>query len=424
VTSWSRFLWLAGLGLSLGCGALPKGDSARTSGAGNDRLPAADLTGRNPRAGGNGILAGQVIDNFNQRRGSVAITVQATDGSDSKQAITNDQGYFTLQGLQPGKKYKLSASSKSGNVQISGATEATTPNVVVLIKLSDSRQEADGKPTGFSGSVGGLHSSVADPSASIGREGVGVNQANNNPATTGRGDRLGPASDLNQPPSTPAAPPNNARLGRPLTTDPQNSAAGVEARPEYITQNQAQTTPLPKSSPPAFMTIPGPGNHGPVDASPKPRAEAGLPGPYFEQPLLDLDQRPTTIAAYRGRLTLVDVWGTWCQPCIRSMPELVALQRRYEGQGLVVVGIATREQGDAAARSQHIRFTANRQGVSYPIFMEPEYESIVRAFRIRSWPTLILLDEQGKEVWRAEGLTPQSKQQLESELQRRLAGGR
>jgi thiol-disulfide isomerase/thioredoxin len=412
VNCWCRYIWLAGLSMMLGCGLFPKNNSTSTPPPKNDRIPATGLTSQNPRATQNGILAGQVIDDVNQRKGGVAITVQSLDGTDTKQAISNDQGYFTIQGLQPSKKYKLVASARSGNLQLSGATEATTPNVVVLIKLSESRQESGGKPTALSGSVGGLHSSIAEPS---GQGNFSQSPINPNPASTGRGDRLGPASDLNQPP---ASAPGNPRLGRPITNEPGEPRADVPARPDYITQ----TSPLPRSDPPTFMTIPGPGANR-ADQAPG-NSGPGSDGRYFNHPLLDMDQRPTSLSAYRGRLTLVDVWGTWCFPCIRALPELTALKGRYAEKGLVVVGITVRgpdEKGDIPSRIEAIRFiTERRNPVNYPILLEQEAQPIKDVFQIKLIPTLILLDESGREVWRGEGSSEQTRRQLEQELQRRL----
>ncbi len=394
---------------------MPKGDStASTRPPLNDRLPAADLAGRNPRANVNGVLAGQVIDTFNQRRAGVTISVQAVDGGETKQVVTNDQGYFTINGLQGGKKYKLLAKTKQGDVQVSGSTEATSPNVVVLIKLSHSLAQADGKPMGLSGSAGGLHSSVAEQAWQ------GAGNANNNLNPGAPGDRLGPASEMNSSPPVNNPPIGNARLGRPVASEPTGPINTEPLRPEYTTRNDA----LPSSSPPALLNIPGPlmnrNDRTRSNESSSVSNDDRGSSQYLDHPLFDLERRPTTLGALKGKLTLVDIWGTWCTHCIRGMPELVSLQRRYGSKGLVVVGIAAQEQGEPASVASHIRFITNRNGVNYPIVMEQGNQPVVQAFRVGAFPTLFLLDENGREVWRSEGLSPDSKKKLEEELKRRL----
>jgi thiol-disulfide isomerase/thioredoxin len=167
------------------------------------------------------------------------------------------------------------------------------------------------------------------------------------------------------------------------------------------------------------MTIPGPGPHR-NDEPGRQRNDPSSASRFFDHPLLDLDRRPVTLAAFRGRLTLVDVWGTWCSYCIRGMPELIGLQRRYGNQGLVVIGISAEEKDDPQNAPQRIRFITDRQGVNYPVLMEQPAQPVVAAFRVERFPTLILLDESGKEVWRGEGLSPENRKALEHEIQRRL----
>jgi thiol-disulfide isomerase/thioredoxin len=282
---------------------------------------------------------------------------------------------------------------------------------VVIIKLADSRTEAGVKPTGLSGGVGGVHSSVASQDEVVSR---------GNPADTGRGDRLGPAAGVNDPPANP--PPASAQpsvrpgLGRPVTTEQTGGNAPVEPKPEYITRGDGPRV----RPPPDLMTIPGPGKAGASDGASGAPATAASPSPYFDFPLLDLDRRPTSLAAYRGRLTLVDVWNTGCIPCIEAMPELMRLQRSFGPRGLVLVGVAAREAGSPESVAATIRWRGGKKGVDYPLLMEQEGKSVLALFHAQSFPTLILLDDQGREVWRGVGLTPDNKRQLEAELQRRL----
>lgn len=408
--SWRLGIVLCSVALIvMGCGLFPKSDSSGTQGQSADRLPppssAGNLTSRNA------VLAGQVVDTFNQRRGGVQLTFQPVDGGDPVNAISNDQGYFTVTSLAAGKKYKITAKSDQGSVVSTGATEATAPNVVVLIKLNDARTDNDTKPRGMSGSVGGKHSSIA------GNEEYVPQWSRGNPANTGKGDRLGAAPDVSKPPSNNQpvnpGPGVNSRLGRPVTSDPATPYTKPPERPEYVTQND----PLQSRVVPPPMTIHGPGSNNPGDVAPR-KAEVGAN--YLEFPLSDLDGKETNLSSYRGRLTLVDLWNTDCNPCVEALPALMKLYRTYGKQGLVVVGIAINERGKPEDRSATIRWRTGQKGVDYPLLMERAGYSAATVFKADQVPTLLLLDETGKEVWRSVGFNPDTKRALDEELQRRL----
>lgn len=69
---------------------------------------------------------------------------------------------------------------------------------------------------------------------------------------------------------------------------------------------------------------------------------------------------PTT---YPGRPLLINVWASWCAPCVREMPELEAFSRQQGPNGIQVVGIAL---DDPAA----VRVFLRRVGVTYPILID------------------------------------------------------
>ncbi|HVR81560.1 MAG TPA: TlpA disulfide reductase family protein [Luteimonas sp.] len=76
-----------------------------------------------------------------------------------------------------------------------------------------------------------------------------------------------------------------------------------------------------------------------------------------------LDRKPVTLpAAYAGRPLLINVWASWCGPCIKEMPELQRFAAQQPANGVQVVGIAL---DDAAA----VRAFLQRVPVSYPILL-------------------------------------------------------
>jgi thiol-disulfide isomerase/thioredoxin len=66
---------------------------------------------------------------------------------------------------------------------------------------------------------------------------------------------------------------------------------------------------------------------------------AGFTSFPFQFSLSDVDGKPHTLAELKGKVAVVDFWGTWCLPCREELPTLAALSRKYKDQGLAMVGV-------------------------------------------------------------------------------------
>ena len=80
----------------------------------------------------------------------------------------------------------------------------------------------------------------------------------------------------------------------------------------------------------------------------------------FSLPALRGDA-PVQLAQYRNRIVYVDVWASWCAPCLRSMPELEALREKLRGQPFEIVAVNV--DSDAATA----RAFLERVAVHYPV---------------------------------------------------------
>lgn len=78
-----------------------------------------------------------------------------------------------------------------------------------------------------------------------------------------------------------------------------------------------------------------------------------------------LDGKPVSLADFRGRVVLVNVWATWCPFCRREIPRLNELYKELGPQGLVVLGAAT--DNDPASVAPYAR----AQGIAYPVLLIP-----------------------------------------------------
>ncbi len=109
-----------------------------------------------------------------------------------------------------------------------------------------------------------------------------------------------------------------------------------------------------------------------LDASLKARAPAAPAGVTIAEKggivpamtLPDPDGKPVAIpAAWAGRTTLVNLWATWCAPCLKEMPDLQAFADAQSSTGMQVVGIALDE---AAAVAAFLR----QHGITYPVLVD------------------------------------------------------
>jgi thiol-disulfide isomerase/thioredoxin len=125
---------------------------------------------------------------------------------------------------------------------------------------------------------------------------------------------------------------------------------------------------------------------------------------------------------HRGQLVLLDFWGTWCMPCVRAIPHIKQLQAEYGQSGLEVVGIAC-ERASGPERSRRVQEAITKYQINYRVLLGEEYEEcpVQQKFHIESYPTLVLLDSNGKILWRG---GPSGFVQLETILKRELHGGR
>src|SRR4029079_9110370 len=118
------------------------------------------------------------------------------------------------------------------------------------------------------------------------------------------------------------------------------------------------------------------------------------PMPPFDGATGWLNSMPLDAKALKGKVVLVDFWTYSCINCIRTVPEVAALHKRYGKDGLVVVGVHTPEfafERDPA----NIRKAIGDFGITYPVAIDSNY-TIWRAFKNQYWPAHYLADANGR----------------------------
>ena len=139
----------------------------------------------------------------------------------------------------------------------------------------------------------------------------------------------------------------------------------------------------------------------------KPRAaEGGLPELKRGQPGIELpefswtlpDGTVRTVADHRGRGIVLNLWATWCVPCVAEMPALDVLAGAVAGSGVVVLPLSSDRGGAAAVE----RFYARTAVKNLPVLLD-RGGAAARAMAVRGIPTTILIDAAGRERGRVEG---------------------
>ncbi len=125
--------------------------------------------------------------------------------------------------------------------------------------------------------------------------------------------------------------------------------------------------------------------------------------------------RPRTLADFRGKVVLLNLWATWCAPCREEMPTLDRLQASLGGPRFEVVALSIDQQGPEVAR----KFFSDVGVKSLPLYID---RSAQAAFKLRAvgLPSTLLLDSRGREIGRHVGPAKWDAPEVLEELRRRM----
>ena len=98
--------------------------------------------------------------------------------------------------------------------------------------------------------------------------------------------------------------------------------------------------------------------------------------------------------------TLLDFWGTWCNPCIALVPELVKIHKSYPSLNLVSIAFEN-SMDDLPKLKQLIK--QKDMDWTHVCQLRKDIPNVVSSFNVTSFPTTILIDSSGKILYRASG---------------------
>jgi thiol-disulfide isomerase/thioredoxin len=107
---------------------------------------------------------------------------------------------------------------------------------------------------------------------------------------------------------------------------------------------------------------------------------------------------PKTLADWKGKVILLNLWATWCAPCRKEMPALDRLQQELGGNDFEVVAMSVDRQGVSASK----KFLDETKVANLKLYVESTSKSI-GVLRASGLPTSILIDREGREIGRLAG---------------------
>jgi len=110
-----------------------------------------------------------------------------------------------------------------------------------------------------------------------------------------------------------------------------------------------------------------------------------------------INSAPLDLKDLRGRVVLIDFWTFGCINCRNTLPFITGWHERYADKGLTVIGVHSPEFDDEK-NVENLRRQVASLGIRYPVVTDNDYRTW-DAYNVAAWPTIILLDKQGRIRW-------------------------
>jgi peroxiredoxin len=115
---------------------------------------------------------------------------------------------------------------------------------------------------------------------------------------------------------------------------------------------------------------------------------AGNPAPAWDGVLMD--GRTLALSDFRNEVVVLNVWATWCIPCLKEMPGLNELHAYFEGRGVTVLGVSV----DRKSAAPEVARFASDLGITFPIALDPD-QRVMSIFRTIGVPETFLIGPDG-----------------------------
>jgi thiol-disulfide isomerase/thioredoxin len=142
------------------------------------------------------------------------------------------------------------------------------------------------------------------------------------------------------------------------------------------------------------------------------------PAPGWE--LKDVAGKPVKLSDFKGKVVVMDFWGSWCPPCRAELPKFQALYDKYKGTGKVVfLGMNWERPGEPEARMKLVTDFMAKNNYTFPVVIDHDRVA-VQAYELEGFPTVYMIDGAGNIRYRNVGYEEGVEQILEAQLESML----
>lgn len=130
----------------------------------------------------------------------------------------------------------------------------------------------------------------------------------------------------------------------------------------------------------------------------------------------DMNQNWVSLNDLGGeKLTVIDFWATWCKPCLTGIPKLNSIYKEFSKEGVEFIGVNI----DGPRNQSKVKPLAKTLDINYQIILDPN-QDLVNDFNVTAFPTLIVLNKKGKELFIHEGFNPGDEKIIKDEISKLL----
>jgi peroxiredoxin len=124
-----------------------------------------------------------------------------------------------------------------------------------------------------------------------------------------------------------------------------------------------------------------------LDPFGKPMSGKGVPAANFTFP--DLDGKMVSLADFRGKVVLLNIWATWCAPCVAEMPSMKKLYQEIKDEGFEILAVSIDESGAEAVKP----FTEKHK-LDFPVLLDTKGD-IKALYQATGIPESFIIDKNG-----------------------------